>query len=105
MSNDFLVDYLSENFEDSLITYSSSEKPDSQITIIRDNVSIFPYFLDNIPEHGFGTSATVLVRVDGNVVVRSLSESYSLNADVSEISVLKVFSKILIREIIYWPLL
>ncbi len=26
MSNDFLVDYLSENFEDSLITYSSSEK-------------------------------------------------------------------------------
>ncbi|MDW4618332.1 hypothetical protein NQ307_27075, partial [Escherichia coli] len=39
MSNDFLVDYLSENFEDSLITYSSSEKkPDSQITIIRDNV-------------------------------------------------------------------
>lgn len=94
MSNDFLVDYLSENFEDSLITYSSSEKkPDSQITIIRDNVSVFPYFLDNIPEHGFGTSATVLVRVDGNVVVRSLSESYSLNADVSEISVLKVFSK------------
>ncbi len=74
MSNDFLVDYLSENFEDSLITYSSSEKkPDSQITIIRDNVSVFPYFLDNIPEHGFGTSATVLVRVDGNVVVRSLS--------------------------------
>lgn len=94
MSNDFLVDYLSENFEDSLITYSSSEKkPDSQITIIRDNVSVFPYFLDNIPEHGFGTSATVLVRVDGNVVVRSLSESYSLNADASEISVLKVFSK------------
>lgn len=46
------------------------------------------------------------MRVDGNVVVRSLSESYSLNADVSEISVLKVFSKkILIREIIYWPLL
>ncbi len=42
MSNDFLVDYLSENFEDSLITYSSSEKkPDSQITIIRDNVSVF----------------------------------------------------------------
>lgn len=33
------------------------------------------------------------MRVDGNVVVRSLSESYSLNADVSEISVLKVFSK------------
>ncbi|EFH0139381.1 cytotoxic necrotizing factor CNF2, partial [Escherichia coli] len=94
MNNDFLVNYLAESFDESLITYSSSEqKIGSKITISRDNVSTFPYFLDNIPEKGFGTSVTILVRVDGNVIVKSLSESYSLNVENSNISVLHVFSK------------
>ncbi|HBN7440428.1 TPA: cytotoxic necrotizing factor CNF2 [Escherichia coli] len=94
MNNDFLVNYLAESFDESLITYSSSEqKIGSKITISRDNVSTFPYFLDNIPEQGFGTSVTILVRVDGNLIVRSLSESYSLNVENSKISVLNVFSK------------
>ncbi|EKN4209683.1 CNF1 family cytotoxic necrotizing factor [Yersinia ruckeri] len=91
-NNDFLVNYLADNFDESLITYSSSkEKLGSEITVNRDNVSTFPYYINNIPTQGFGTSATILVRVDGNVVVRSLSESYS--AEGSTVSVLKIFSK------------
>ncbi|MCM4386626.1 cytotoxin, partial [Escherichia coli] len=42
INNDFLVDFLAENFDKSLVTYSSSTlKPDSIITISRDNVSTF----------------------------------------------------------------
>lgn len=94
-----MVNYLAESFDESLITYSSSEqKIGSKITISRDNVSTFPYFLDNIPEKGFGTSVTILVRVDGNVIVKSLSESYSLNVENSNISVLHVFQKIFDSE-------
>ncbi|HFO9086298.1 TPA: cytotoxic necrotizing factor CNF3, partial [Escherichia coli] len=94
INNDFLVDFLAENFDKSLVTYSSSTlKPDSIITISRDNVSTFPYYTDDIIHPGFGTSVTILVRIDDNTVVKSLSESYVTNADGSRISVFKVLSK------------
>lgn len=94
INNNFLVNFLADNFDKSLITYSSSKlKPNSIITVSRDNVSTFPYYTDDIIQPGFGTSVTILVRIDNNTVVRSLSESYSANADGSKISVFKVLSK------------
>ncbi|MBB7655459.1 CNF1 family cytotoxic necrotizing factor [Escherichia coli] len=94
INNDFLVDFLADNFDKSLITYSSSKlKPNSIITVSRDNVSTFPYYTDDIIQPGFGTSVTILVRKDNNTVVRSLSESYSASADGSKISVFKILSK------------
>ncbi|EAT9427000.1 cytotoxin, partial [Salmonella enterica] len=94
INNDFLVNFLADNFDKSLITYSSSKlKPNSIITVRRDNVSTFPYYTDDNIQPGFGTSVTILVKVDNNTVVRSLSESYSTNTDGSKISVFKVLSK------------
>jgi len=93
MSNDFLVNYLADNFDESLITYASSNaKPSSVITVSHNNVSTFPYYTDD-SQIGFGTSVTILARVDDNTVVSSLSESYSVNADGSKILISKVFSK------------
>lgn len=94
INNDFLVNFLADNFDNALITYSSSNlKPSSIISISRDNVSTFPYYTDDITQPGFGTSVTILVRMDNNTIVRSLSESYFASTDGSKVSVFKVFSK------------
>ncbi|MGD6739367.1 hypothetical protein ACN08N_00260 (plasmid) [Photobacterium leiognathi subsp. mandapamensis] len=93
MNNDFLVNYLADNFDESLITYASSDaKQGSIITVSRDNVLTFPYYTnDNLL--GFGTSATILARVDNNTLVSSLSESYSLTTDGAKVSISKALSK------------
>ncbi|MGR5115594.1 CNF1 family cytotoxic necrotizing factor [Photobacterium damselae] len=93
MNNDFLVNYLADNFDESLITYASSDaKQGSIITVSHDNVLTFPYYTnDNLL--GFGTSATILARVDNNTLVSSLSESYSFTTDGAKVSISKALSK------------
>jgi len=93
MNNDFLANYLAKNFDESLITYaSSSAKPSSVITVSHNNVSTFPYYTDD-GLIGFGTSATILARVDNKIIVKSLSESYSFNPGEGKISISKALSK------------
>nr|WP_302848877.1 hypothetical protein [Moritella viscosa]SHO13271.1 Cytotoxic necrotizing factor 1 [Moritella viscosa] len=93
MNNDFLANYLAKNFDESLITYASSRaKPNSVITVSYNNVSTFPYYTDD-GMIGFGTSATILARVDNKIIVKSLSESYSLSLGEGKISISKALSK------------
>ncbi|EHJ8767070.1 CNF1 family cytotoxic necrotizing factor, partial [Escherichia coli] len=94
IDNNFLVQYLSDKFDNSLITYSSSSlKPSSIISITRNNVFTFPYYTDDIIQPGFGTSVTILVRKDNSTIVSSLSESYLYGSDSSDIKVFKSLSK------------
>lgn len=94
INNNFLVDFLAEHFDNSLISYSSSHlKPESIISINRENVFTFPYYTDDIIPPAFGTSVAILVRQDENITVRVLSESYSVKPGSTGASVFNVLSK------------
>ena len=63
------------------------------INISRENVSTFSYYTDDIQLPSFGTSVTILVRTNDNTVVRSLSESYTMNSNSSKMVVFNVLQK------------
>ncbi|ENC0939504.1 CNF1 family cytotoxic necrotizing factor, partial [Escherichia coli] len=84
VSNDTLVNFLSENFDTSFVAYSSSEKKaNSKITINHSNVFTYAYYTDLTPVPSFGTSVALLTKGDGGIKVKALSETYAAKRDGS----------------------